>query len=62
MIGDATGLATEDMLNIQNATAEQAVEMAKGADATKDSSESLKSMQGFGSMVLKVLLGIGAVL
>jgi hypothetical protein len=60
MIGDATGLATEDMLNIQNATAEQAVEMAKGADATKDSSESLKSMQGFGSMVLKVLLGIGA--
>jgi len=59
MIGDATGLATEDMLNIQNATSEQAQEMAKGADATKESSEAMKSMGGFGAILLKVIGGIG---
>lgn len=59
MIGDATGMTADEMLNIQNASSEQAAEMAKGADATKDSSESLKAMQGFGGMVLKVITGIG---
>lgn len=47
-------------MNIQNATAEQAQEMAKGAGSTKESSEAMKSMGGFGAILLKVILGIGA--
>lgn len=60
MISDATGLTKDEMLNIKNATGEQAAEMAKGADATKESSEAMKSMGGFGAILLKVIFGIGA--
>lgn len=60
MVSEATGMTADELLNIQNASAEQAAEMAKGADATKESSEAMKAMGGFGMTVLKVIFGIGA--
>lgn len=59
MIGDATGLSKEQMLNYQNATAEQAKEASSGAKAIEQTNMALEFLKG---NWIQITLGIiGAV-
>ena len=62
MIGDATGLSKDQMLNYQNATAEQAKEASSGSKAIEQTNMALEFLKGnWIQITLGIIGAVGAV-